>query len=277
MKPKTFIVCTTTNWVKEELGIGVARLDKSIQVEHNYGLDIPLSSVDEVVGIWAPLRNAARLLKSGFEVPFAAPPKDMLSSLPLDMTGRIVETCLVKDITPREGVWKLAEAKDDRFPAQWRTVNELVVDAAILHPESIVQYTPTWLNIVAETRFFVTSSPDRQEVSYTGSVYKAGEWIYYDDLVERALPEGVELFLEGVISIVGRHCPLGYVVDIATLEDGSHVVLEFNPSWCCGFYGANLEGVVRSIIASCTDFNSDLLWVPDAFYNQVRELPSRVR
>jgi len=46
---------------------------------------------------------------------------------------------------------------------------------------------------------------------------------------------------------MGDALPPAFVVDVGVLADGRWAVVEFNPAWCSGILGADVERVLRVV------------------------------
>ena len=68
-----------------------------------------------------------------------------------------------------------------------------------------------------------------------------------------ALPPSLAGFCQRLVEGMGPKPP-AFVVDVGVLEDGRWAVVEFNPAWCSGILGADVEGVLRVVERSA-------LWV----------------
>src|SRR5580700_5163956 len=62
-----------------------------------------------------------------------------------------------------------------------------------------------------------------------------------------AMPGSVASFCQRLVDRMHDVLPPAFVVDIGVLEDGRWAVVEFNPAWCSGILGADVEGVPRVI------------------------------
>jgi ATP-grasp domain, R2K clade family 3 len=270
----TFLVSTMSRWVADDLEPAI--LANNLALERDMGLYLPHAQPQEVVGAWLPAAHATRLGLNGYDLKLASPGPRWLDNVDPALTHRRITTSRVKDALPQDGFWKIAEAKSDDFPAQWRTSEQCHEDFAQLPPDSWVQYSDTFLDIESESRFFV--SQHGSDFQIAGSVYATPSWTYYDDLLERHDPEAEE-FVKSLLSDFSRFSPLGYVLDVARLSSGDFAVLETNPAWCSGVYASDTEQVVRSIMMSMSDDNTQYAWEPDAFLirsaQNKRPLPKR--
>jgi hypothetical protein len=60
-----------------------------------------------------------------------------------------------------------------------------------------------------------------------------------------ALPPSLAAFCQRLVDGMGPRLPPAFVVDVGVLEDGRWAVVEFNPAWCSGILGADVEGVLH--------------------------------
>ena len=258
------------SWVADELKVGADPL--GLDVHQDYGFDVP--SNPERAAWWMPAPHAARLLAAGAPVKLLSPRADLLSLLPERFLGRSVQTCTLEEAGfTRPGWFKAADVKNDDLPAAFYEPDVFLTAARrILEPSSMVQFTETTLDILVEYRFYVNHG----EVT-TGSAYLSEGVTYYDGLVTSEGFTRCEDFARDVLGFLQAEslAPLSFVIDVALPPSGP-VVLEFNPSWCAGFYGADVTEVVKALVTAADPSNLEHIWVPDAYYqaraNRMRPL-----
>ena len=61
------------------------------------------------------------------------------------------------------------------------------------------------------------------------------------------MPGSLAAFCERLGDRMRAALPPAFVVDVGVLEDGRWAVVEFNPAWCSGILGADVEGVLRVV------------------------------
>lgn len=271
---KSFYVFSNAKWVAEDLIAGVDHTQWDIT--HSYGLDVPLSlqkayTAGNNVAYWMPAAFAARLLRTEYPPTLTAPPKNLLSILPKEITGRTVKTLTLKNFRNNEiaGEFflKPAEAKLEYFPAQQTSWDKL---DWLLNPENpplfpddmIVQYTTSILNINHEYRFYVLNGEP-----VTGSAYLVDDETFYDNETNPRFQERfeeAEKFAHKTLQYMPP-MPEGYVLDVAYDESSSSwIVLEANPAWCSAFYGSDIPLVMATVEASCNPDTVEHIWTPDA-------------
>lgn len=275
--PDVLRVSSMRHWVANDLRVGAAG---RFPVLADMGLDVPV--VEGSVAWWAPAEHVARLAVAGVHLDLAAPGPRWLADLDVSLTGRVVWAGRLADIAdaPRSGWAKPAEAKVEALPARWWDAIADFAEAAAaagVSGDAWVQVCPTDLDIVEEHRCFVAYGHVVASSPYLladGSTYEPG-WEDREDLATSA----ARTFATEVVAALGDNQPVAYTLDVARSASGRFVVLEGNPAWCSGFYGAALDAVVDAVVASswtpqvasdvpvgerCTSRHGRFAWVPDA-------------
>lgn len=283
-------VISTRGWLARELGGNTV-----LPVTGDYGLHLPAHPLASAW--WMPAEHAARLLRQNVPLTFSAPgPRWLPDRLPEVFTGRRVEAFTVADTanrlrddsgsdTARAWFCKPAEVKIDAFPAAWRSREELLAlqDDVGMPPDAWIQATVSKLdlehevrchvldgNVVSRSLYLTTGTDGRQVTYYDGATCSAGRLA---DAVSFAREVSAELGTTG-----GQ--PSGYVLDVGWDRIRARwVVIEANPAWCAAWYGADLDGVVATIVRSCRP-DPGWEWCPDAYLVQraarMVQLPSRL-
>lgn len=263
--PQALRVVSMRHWIADELRSAAAT--RGLETIADYGLDAPLSESSCVW--WMPASHAARLMRAGVSLTLTSPPSNFLSALPLEFSGRKVETSFLKDAKFEGSGWaKAVDIKHDSLPAKhYRDLSSFLRDAQAILPEtSLVQMSKRTLDIRVEYRFFIV---DGQVASF--SPYLAGDLTFYDGLTDdgtglKMLPFVTEALIAA--KEAGVLCP-SFTLDVADTSEG-FCVLEANPSWCSAFYGADTLGVVDALVAAARPQN-DFAWRPDPFYQRQAE------
>ena len=264
------LVCSRS-WMRDEFAAA------GVDFRHSYGLDVPRFEKSDIW--WMPQGYAVslnRALRSrGLqEVRLTAPSPSFLDDLQRAnpaLIGREVNTLTVKEAKLlselEDGWWKFATAKVEQFAAQkmshqdcaqWMIENQIP-------EESILQYTPTTLDIVREYRTFVRHGEVVASSIYLdhtmGEDGSGGVTVYDGAIADPSEQESLAAFVREALSLVDH--PEGFVVDIAFLQSGEQVVLEANPAWCSAWYDCDIVEVVETIAASFADPSH--VYTPDAF------------
>lgn len=92
------------------------------------------------------------------------------------------------------------------------------------------------INIMKEWRIFVVN-----DVIVTGSLYKVGERVHYDSLID----DDVYEFVNKLISLEPSFAEC-YVIDIARIESGLRVI-EVNTMNSAGFYKSDVSGLIMCL------------------------------
>jgi len=246
------------SWMRDELAANT-----KYEVEHSFGLDVPEFQKKDIW--WLPQAQAVQLLNSIqahqiTPVPaFTAPSGGLLAQLDKLFVGRATgllaahEAVSVLVEWPTQ-FWKLATAKSDKFEAKVRTHEELIFDieAAELPAESLLEYSEVLdgaKRIIKEYRLYVSD-----EEIQTGSLYldfsdESNPVTIYDGAVSdtEELAAAIQ-FGEAVVTAPhSPDMPPAYVMDVALLDNGGWIVLEFNPVWCSAWYDADVDAVVATI------------------------------
>jgi hypothetical protein len=271
---KTLHLVCDRQWMKEELSV-----NSLVKIDHSYGFDIPeFSSQDSW---WIPQGIANRFIQSGMLFNFQAPGPYWLSQISSEFTKRLVETFQVKELksyinhSDEKNFWKFAEAKIDSFPAGMRTDQEVLSYMKEYEiPQDSVLQKSTYLDIKNEYRFFIIKGKIMACSRYLTRKNNL-ELTYYDypdlDVNEsRAITAYVASIAPSLPS------PEAYVLDVSTCYSGGFAVLEANPAWCSAWYGADINGVIKTILAS-NQPNKKWHYSPDAFlvekYKKMIPLP----
>lgn len=271
-------IVTHSNWMFEEASAGLK--DSPVTVSHSYALDVPNFSNKDM--FWIPQAQAYKFNKSleyaGLpDLGLMAPSNTLLLSLPHNIVGREISVYSANDaasvlLPHNTSWWKMVDAKHELFEAKYRTHEELCKDieiAGLPHDSSLLQ-SENIENVVAEYRIFTLNNPNFETLQpIAGSIYLEDEKTFYDGAQTKThILQKCYNFVEKSLTPYSNHLPPSFVVDIAVLEDGSLLVLEFNPVWCSAWYGADLLGVLECLKVSRTNKQTPHKWVPDSIYKQ---------
>lgn len=270
-------VVTHRRWIADDLATAAAADPelRDLTVWHDLGFDLPDFERGDV--IWAPMEWMARARRALGEtgrslLPLADPGPAFLSRFHESVLGRRVGVATVGQVVagdgPDEGFYKPANCKVDFVPAAWRTRIEFVAAAAAANfpTTSDVLWADTRLEFTEEHRTFVRH----------GQVVTSSPYL-------RHLPDGPTLWHEGMRSAFDAEArtfaqsaldaligtgplPPAFVLDVGLLTDGRWVVIETNPVWSSGQYGADLAEVIRCLIAANNPTQADgFEWIPDPY------------
>jgi hypothetical protein len=257
-------------------------------VDHSFGLDVP--SYDKNDAWWMPQAQAVQLLRAirHYDLPpvrFTAPTPDLLDTLPFSFTGRKVETLTADDalstlIEWPDLWWKLATAKHEGFIAQERTHDEMVdaVYAADLPDETLLQHSTALPEIISEYRYFITSFNGIHTIAAHSGYLRNGVTVYDGAVfVEEEEAQATNVIHKLLDEDSGIKLPPSFVVDIAVTVEGAFV-LEFNPSWCSGWYNADVTGVMETIQRGFQASKAEMRawkYVPDPALTKIYANPAR--
>jgi ATP-grasp domain, R2K clade family 3 len=263
-------VVSTSNWMAEEM-----RAAGKFTVKQSYGIEIPDYNTED--SWWFPQEVAVRLLNSMKSHNLPSPKlmtagAEWLGLLPYELTQRAITLTSVATVkglgTHEAGWWKLPEAKHESFVAEYRTYPELLeaISSAELPDESMLQFTSTTLSIHKEYRFIVVD-----KTITTGSLYMdfsdGKSLTYYDGLTVNPISYHAALTFASYVAQTVDAPPV-YVLDVAELTDGSHVVLEANGIAFSAWYDCDIEVVADALhyFQHGTGVNfSGWEWEPDPY------------
>ena len=262
-----FIVVSMSSWVADDFQPGIT----TQKLIRNWGMDLPerLGSYDSV-SWWMPAAHAARLQRVGQAKELIAPGPYWLTQIPQSLTQRMVSSSTVEDFLSQapenEFFIKPAEAKIEGFEAAWRNFSQTceIISELKIPLGTVLQWSDKLIDINHEYRFYVL---DGKVV--TGSSYLVDGITHYDGADNSKLGEAME-FAQYAVSVIDNQ-PSAYVIDVGIdMSTNSWLVIEGNPAWCSGIYGANPLKVIQVIERSCNSMDDDknYLWTPDAFLNE---------
>lgn len=250
--PALLVVCSTANWLVEEMRVGAGT---GLRVVQDYGFALPDIDEHVVAAWWAPAEHVARLAYAGMSLDLCAPGPAWLSTVPEDLTGRYIWAGPLSRVAqaPRSGWAKPAEAKVRGLPSAWWDDVPAFADQALAAgatADSWVQISPARLDLVEEHRCFIshnrvlTTSPYLLDATRT---YEPG--MEQDKSLSH---DGAASFAREVVARLGPAQPPAYSLDVGLTRNGDWVVVEANPAWCSGTYGCSSAGVVEAVVGSST-------------------------
>lgn len=264
---KALIVVSFAHWVADDFEQATQELNYALV--RDYGFDVPETLGNyEKVAWWMNAQHAARLQRVGVATELTAPGSTWLSTVPHELTKRVIRSATISEFLELGvdgSVWvKPAEAKIDGFEAAYRTSADVcnLVDTLKIPTDSDVQWTDSLLSINHECRFYVLDG----EVT-TGSPYLVDGITYYDGASDREL-KNADAFAREAVKILGDNQPQAYTLDVGFDEKSNEwLVIEGNPAWCSGIYGADPAKVIKVIEKACytNTQNETFLWKPDSY------------
>jgi hypothetical protein len=196
---------------------------------------------------------------SRFGLCLIEPPLDLLARVPRDFLSRTVRFGALADLRGMEGpvfvkpadpIHKSFDAGVYSAVADVRGRRPLADDTPILVSEP-VEWTSEFRCFIRDGKIEAWSP----YLSYGRPIWKPG--------CAHAVPRNLTAFNERLAEQM-HGLPPAFVMDIGVLEDGRWAVVEFNPAWCSGILGANVEGALK-VIERATRFAGsatpeDRLW-----------------
>lgn len=262
--PAGVLVCGRQRWIADDF---TAAARGRVPVIHTLGLD----AVDPGPGWawWTPAGHAARLVRAGVHLRLAATGPTWLAGLGPEFLQRAVWCGTLADVAaghaPERGFAKVAEAKVDGLEAAWWDDMAGFVAAARtarVPDGSAIQISDRCLDIVAEHRCYIVDGTCLDATPYLDASGDTWEPGWDTDLRFRHADAAA------FAALVARHAgpqPCAYVLDVAELADGSWAVIESNPAWCSGPYGADVNALWACTVSSSVDVDDAWLWEPDSY------------
>lgn len=178
-----------------------------------------------------------------YELCLIEPPLDLLARVPVELAARrvrfgtlagLAEIAGPVFVKPADPVLKVFDAGVYRRVSEVRGRRPVPGGTAVLVSE-VVEWTSEFRCFVCEGRVEAWSP----YLSFGRPVWKAGS--------AGELPGSLAAFCGRLGERMGGALPLAYVVDVGVMVDGRWAVVEFNPAWCSGVLGADVEGVMRVV------------------------------
>jgi hypothetical protein len=178
-----------------------------------------------------------------FQLSLIEPPLDLLARLPPVLLGRRVRFGMLSEMSsiqgpifvkPADPILKSFDAGVYRSVAEVRGRRPIPGDTPVIVSEP-VEWT-------SEFRCFICNGSIQAwspYLSYGRPVWKPGS-------AGSKIPANITAFVKRLTRLM-HPLPPAFVVDIGVLEDGRWAVVEFNPAWCSGILGANVEAVLNVI------------------------------
>lgn len=248
----TITLVSERAWMADYLG---ARLE--------HGIDL-LDTRNWTTGVeaaWAPGHHVSLHVLSGIDPSwlFSDPP---WWTLPTDLLGRRVvvgDGAAIVDELDAAGPLhvKLSKHKYDRFTAAIRSSSDL---------RDAIAADPTLANHELLASGIVDIETEYRCWTIDGNVlevccYRDGEWSW--GASDNVAPKPPQTVLDAAAE-AGRLLGGGMAVDVATTAGGGCIVVETNPAWCSGFYGADPEVISSCLRASQGRGAVSHPFVPDA-------------
>jgi hypothetical protein len=180
---------------------------------------------------------------SRFQLCLIEPPLDLIVHVPPEMLCRSVGFGTLAELRhvpgpvfakPADPILKSFDAGVHRSVADIRGRRPIDPQTPVLLSEP-VDWTSEFRCFVREGKVEAWSP----YLSFGQPVWKPGS--------AGALPANLLAFCQRLTSRMGTALPPAFVVDVGVLEDGRWAVVEFNPAWCSGILGADVEGVLRVV------------------------------
>lgn len=264
-------VVTFSRWLAHELagGAGV----NGVEVVGDDGLD--LSPGADTAFWWCPGAHATRLAASGLQPFFMTPGVAFWRGLDPALAGRAVWCGPLADM----GDWaghrfaKVADTKIAALPAAVHpdadTFRAAAARAGLGAGSFVVVSEP--VDMVSEWRYWILHG---RPVASSIYLHHGTAW---DGLPDIPAPARVDRFAAEVAATVAG-MPAGWTLDVALTGAGQVVVVEANPAWSSGMFGASARQpgpLVATILASQGPGAPGTLWRDDRPGLAARPLPWR--
>lgn len=262
MSRPRLILVTHQTWRAEDLAPWAdVRLD--------FGLDTAAGADAEAV-LWCPGGWAAAATVRHRHLQLSSAGPRWLDYLPTELTGREIVTSEAGALRQTPPVIyggtvfaKLPETKHDSFPAQLRSLDELLTDLSRLPDGEPVQLQ-TPVHFDSEVRCWVRDGRVVARASYFPDRARE-DWLDLDDPVRAT---AAVLWLEEALVTCHVPVPPAVVIDVGWCSDpwfgepGWRIV-EANAAWSADWYGAlELSSVVETVIASQVGVSDRWRWYP---------------
>lgn len=226
----------------------------------SYAEFIPELEEYENVAYWMSGGYGARLQNAGFALKLSAPGQAWLSSLDEELTKRKIATGLIDEMPNNTPIWaKPAEAKIEAIKAGLYTkqaVEKIAIEENI-PINTKFQWTDSILEVNHEHRFYVVD-----EEILTGSPYLIDGEVYHNTMKSRYY-EDAQNFAYYALNQLKENRPKTFTLDIGRNEVTSEwLVIEANPTWSSGIYGANPKLVLDALSLASNEDNEEWLWRP---------------
>lgn len=171
------------------------------------------------------------------------PPLDLLARVPSELLAREVRYGSLASLSgvagpvfvkPADPILKNFDAGVYHHVSEVRGRRPLPADTPVLAAEA-VEWTSEFRCFVRDGRIEAWSP----YLSFSRPVWKPGS--------AAAIPPSLVAFCERLSNKMPAALPPAYVVDVGVLEDGRWAVVEFNPAWCSGILGADVQSVLNVI------------------------------
>lgn len=226
----------------------------------SYGLVAPDVSEYELSSYWMAGGFAARFQRAGLATALTAPGQAWLSGVDPALTGREIVTGDLSAMPEGIPLWaKPAEAKIGAMVAglyQKSDVLEIVKQENV-PADTQFQWTDSIMKINHEHRFYVLGSD-----IVTGSPYLIDGVVYHQD-IESPFYSDAEKFAKYALGELGDNRPPAFTLDVGRNEiTGEWLIVESNPAWSSGIYGADPSVVIEVLETACNGNEPKWKWVP---------------
>lgn len=250
MSKKAFVVVSESYGMASSFMSGVGDREMFL----SYAQALPDVTDFKTVSYWLAGGYAARLHRIGLARNFAAPGQNWLtevSEADEELTLRHISTTPISELPGRVKLFaKPAEAKIDSIPAGVYLASDLrkICKQHAIPENTLFQWTRTILNMNHEHRFFVSDGEVR-----AGSVYLRNGITYYPGIESSQSDDALEA-AEDFIDALDQLdlLPPALTLDVARDEDtGQWLIVEANPAWSSGPYGANRADMIEVLERAC--------------------------
>lgn len=265
-RPPRLLVAHQQQWVVDDMVAGTAGRWPVHQLATTA---VPDPSAQAGAAWWATTGHAARLRRVGAAPELTCVPAGWLAGLDQDVTGRTISVYSLSQLPAAglpAGFVKPATAKIDQLPAGWRDNPAAAATAALAggtHPDTVIEYTPDWLQLAHEWRVFTLDgfvcrpSAYRVGLDTWAPAFDARTDLPVDDAWQAAAECADHLYRTGT-------GPPAAVLDLGCTRDGRWFLLEANAPWSANPYGCPLTEEVDVVVAASTGHGAGRWrWSPD--------------
>lgn len=177
--------------------------------------------------------SIAEFVAEKLQLTLLSPDDQILAELPFEFVKREIVFTRTAQFQPATVKKFIKPADYKYFSAGVYEPGETIPGFQSLYPDDPLLISDV-VEFVDEYRLFVL---DNQVI--TASTYMLNKEFVGDRSQGLALNEKSIRFAERVIQHIKDRMPKSYVLDIGKLSTGEYAVIEFNPSWGSGIYGAD--------------------------------------
>jgi ATP-grasp domain, R2K clade family 2 len=241
MKPVTLIL--SKRYSSDSQLLYDAALKKGWKVWRFVNSDIPASVRESKAVIYCETAFAD-YLAAELKVNLAIPSDTLLTKLPFNYVKRNIEFTTYKNFKYPYKMKFIKPADYKYFPAGIYKTGDNIPGFSHLQDDDPLLISDV-VKFVDEYRLFIMNGKIK-----TGSAYVI-DTQFIENQISEDLPNELLEFASDAIKSLERLTPNSYVLDVGKLDTGEYAVIEFNPTWASGIYGADATKVLECLESAC--------------------------